>query len=244
MQASNGQFYGHTQYGGSHGWGTLAADPIPATTTTTKPMTATTNQTAHLPLSLRLKTETLSQHDRMEALMAQAQPFGSRQAYARFTAAQYLFQQDVEHFFADPVLQSAVPDLQVRGRLQAARDDLADLGTPVPDEAPATLGVAMPEALGWLYVSEGSTLGAAFLLKEAEDRLGLSARFGARNLAAYDGGRAQVWKRFKAALDARPEAEHAAVLAGAQAAYARFGRLLAERVVPCAPDAAQATQAA
>lgn len=34
MQASNGQFYGHTQYGGSHGWGTLfrfsPGDELPA----------------------------------------------------------------------------------------------------------------------------------------------------------------------------------------------------------------------
>lgn len=187
-------------------------------------------------LSQVLKAETADEHERMEALMAQAQPFGSRQAYARFTAAQYLLQQDVEHFFADPGLRLAVPDLQVRGRLQAARDDLADLGAPVPEDAPATQGVGMPEALGWLYVSEGSTLGAALLLKEAEQRLGLSATFGARNLAAYDGGRAQVWKRFKSALDARPAVEHAAVLAGARAAYQRFGALLAERVQPRAPD--------
>lgn len=34
---------------------------------------------------------------------------------------------------------------------------------------PATADVRMPVALGWLYVSEGSTLGAAFLFKEAQE---------------------------------------------------------------------------
>ncbi|MFX6949703.1 biliverdin-producing heme oxygenase, partial [Acinetobacter baumannii] len=66
----------------------------------------------------------------------------------------------------------------------------------------ATGNVAMPEALGWLYVSEGSTLGAAFLLKEVKDKLGLSESFGARNLAAYPEGRAVVWRRFVSFLDA------------------------------------------
>ncbi|MEJ2800286.1 biliverdin-producing heme oxygenase [Comamonadaceae bacterium PP-2] len=182
--------------------------------------------TVQASLSQRLRAETAGQHDRMEALMARTKVFASRDHYARFTAAQYLFQQDVESFFGDPSLRDAVPDLQVRGRLQAARDDLADLGATVPDEPTATASVKMPAALGWLYVSEGSTLGAAFLLKAAQDQLGLSAGFGARNLAAYPEGRARVWKRFVAALDAQPAGTHDAVVAGAHAAYDRFGALL------------------
>ncbi|MCJ9204033.1 biliverdin-producing heme oxygenase, partial [Acinetobacter baumannii] len=55
--------------------------------------------------------------------------------------------------------------------------------------------------LGWIYVSEGSTLGAAFLFKEAQKHLGFSETFAARNLAAYPEGRAKVWKRFVKALD-------------------------------------------
>lgn len=65
-------------------------------------------------LSQRIKAETAHQHDRMEGLMAQAQVFASRENYARFTAAQYLFQQDVEWFFNDAALREAVPDLYVR----------------------------------------------------------------------------------------------------------------------------------
>ncbi|MDO9405497.1 MAG: biliverdin-producing heme oxygenase [Polaromonas sp.] len=177
-------------------------------------------------LSQRLRAETASEHERMEGLMATAAPFSSREAYARFTATQYLFQQDVEHFFADSALQATVPDLHVRGRLQAARDDLTDLGSAVPEDAPATAGVTMPQALGWLYVSEGSTLGAAFLFKEAQEKLSLSETFGARNLAAYPGGRGKVWKQFVVTLDAQPVGTHDAVVAGAQAAYRRMGELL------------------
>lgn len=179
-------------------------------------------------LSQRLKTETAVQHERMHELMAQADPFANREGYARFVAAQYLFQRDVEHLFADPAVKAAVPDLEVRGREAASLADLADLGAPVVvEDAWASEGVRMPEALGWLYVSEGSTLGAAFLFKEAKAKLGLSETFGARNLAAYPEGRAIVWRRFVAALDALndPQAQDA-VIAGAHAAYERFGRLL------------------
>ena len=179
-------------------------------------------------LSSRLKHETAAQHERMHRLMEQAAPFSSREAYACFVAAQYLFQRDIEHLFADPAVRAAVPDLDSRGRQQASRDDLLDLGAALPDEPIASVAVGMPAALGWVYVSEGSTLGAAFLFKEAQARLGLSAEFGARNLAAYPEGRAVVWRRFVAALDSEqiPRADHEQILVGAQAAYDRFGALL------------------
>ncbi|MFT4190929.1 MAG: biliverdin-producing heme oxygenase [Comamonas sp.] len=181
-------------------------------------------------LSQRLKHETADQHERMHQLMARGAPFSSREAYARFVAAQYLFQRDVEHFFADPAIQAAVADLHVRGREAAALADLADLGVPAPQGEVASAGVAMPEALGWLYVSEGSTLGAAFLFKEAQAKLGLSAEFGARNLAAYPEGRAIVWRRFVASLDSAAigQDQHDAVIAGANAAFNRFGELLVQ----------------
>ena len=179
-------------------------------------------------LSLRLKTETSAEHERMHQLMAECAPFASRERYARFVAAQYLFQRDVEHLFADPRVQAAVPDLAVRGRAEASLADLADLDTPAPVEGIATTDVTMPEALGWIYVSEGSTLGAAFLLKEVGEKLGLDASFGARNLAAYPEGRMRVWKRFVEALDAEQlHPAHQAVVDGAHAAFRRFGDLLA-----------------
>lgn len=180
-------------------------------------------------LSQRLKAETEPQHLRMHDLMERGQPFASRENYAQFVAAQYLFQRDIEHLFADPAVQAAVPDLNARGREAASLADLEDLDATAPQEALASIGVGMPEALGWLYVSEGSTLGAAFLFKEAERNLGLSADFGARNLAAYPDGRATVWRRFVASLDdddALAPETHEAVIQGALAAYDRFGDLL------------------
>ncbi|MGJ7580363.1 biliverdin-producing heme oxygenase [Variovorax sp. RHLX14] len=179
-------------------------------------------------LSQRLKAETEPQHLRMHDLMERGKPFADLKHYARFVAAQYLFQRDIEHLFADPAVRAAVADLDARGREAASLSDLADLGAIVPQDALASIGVNMPEALGWLYVSEGSTLGAAFLFKEAERNLGLTADFGARNLAAYPEGRATVWRRFVASLDdeALAPETHDAIIQGALAAYGRFGNLL------------------
>ena len=184
--------------------------------------------TAPRSLSTRLKTETDAQHQRMHGLMERAQPFADRERYASFVAAQYAFQRDIEYLFDDTKVRQAVPDLDNRGRQQASRLDLQDIGATVPDEAIASKNVTMPAALGWLYVSEGSTLGAAFLFKEAQAKLELNAEFGARNLAAYPEGRAMAWRRFVASLDSdaiAPE-QHDAVVAGANAAYDRFGELL------------------
>lgn len=198
----------------------------------------------HATLSARLKAETHDEHERMHRLMAQCQPFADRERYAHFVAAQYLFQRDVEHLFTTPGMRSAVTDLEVRGREAAALADLADLGAAVPQEqrASAALAVAMPGALGWLYVSEGSTLGAAFLFKQAKEDLGLSAEFGARNLAAYPEGRMVVWRRFVASLDSNQfsAADHDLIVAGAFAAYQRFGELLQRQFALENAEAAEA----
>ena len=181
-------------------------------------------------LSERLRIETSGQHERMHQLMAEADPFSSREQYARFALAQYLFQRDVQALFDDERLAGAVPDLNVRGRQLAALADLADLGAVIPEDEPiASTGVSMPASLGWLYVSEGSTLGAAFLFKEAQDKLGLDENFGARNLAAYPQGRARAWKDFVRALDTAGMSgdEQNLVIKGANQAYYRFGQLLA-----------------
>ncbi|MFW1909718.1 MULTISPECIES: biliverdin-producing heme oxygenase [Acinetobacter] len=179
-------------------------------------------------LSLRLKTETAAEHERMHHLMAQADVFASRMHYAKFTLAQYYFQRDVEYLFKYPEIIDFIPDLDVRGRSDAAFKDLQDLGVSPTDLNIASQDANALEALGWIYVSEGSTLGAAFLFKEAKTKLELSEEFGARNLAAYPEGRAKVWKRFVQALDdaGLSQTEQDQVVQGAMDGFARFASLL------------------
>ncbi|MCH7341690.1 biliverdin-producing heme oxygenase [Acinetobacter higginsii] len=179
-------------------------------------------------LASRLKNETASQHQQMHLLMEEAQVFADTQRYAKFTLAQYYFQQNVEYLFRHPEVSTLISDLDIRGRSQAALLDLYDLQlTPEVHEL-LTENVGFPEALGWIYVSEGSTLGAAFLFKQAQQLLGLTAEFGARNLAAYPEGRARLWKHFITELDTAQlsESEQDQVILGAKQAFDYFGSLL------------------
>lgn len=182
----------------------------------------------------RLKEATHETHDRLDKSILAHKPFESRGRYGLFVKVQHQFHREIDSLYASPVLDELLPDLAGRRRFHLIEQDLADLGiaAPVSDVAPAFADRAdadLPTVLGWLYVAEGSNLGAAFLLKAAE-KLGLSDSFGARHLAAAPEGRGLHWKTFTAALNGvrltAPEEER--VTAGAHAAFARVQGLVNE----------------
>ncbi|MGE8500380.1 MAG: biliverdin-producing heme oxygenase [Pseudomonas sp.] len=188
-------------------------------------MSASQPQLSHHLRSQRLNQLTHEPHSRLDSVVKAQDPFSSRERFARFVAAQYLFQYDLERLYQDPALQAVVADLPKRCRVEQARLDLLDLQKPLPqtDETIRGQEHGIGAALGWLFVSEGSKLGAAFLLKRMPS-LGLDETFGARHLGEPEGGRAQGWKEFVAALDQLeldPEQERQAE-AAAIAAFNRF----------------------
>lgn len=192
----------------------------------------TTQDTARRPAlrSQRLNQITNEPHTRLDALVKAHAPFETQANFARFVVAQYLFQSELVGLYNDAELIAIVPDLAARCRAEAAKADLADLETGVP--APVAGAVKNPtkaEALGWLFVSEGSKLGAAFLIKRAAG-LGLSETFGARHLGEPAGGRAEGWKSFVKTLDGLEltEQEEAELDRGAIAAFNRFTVLLGQ----------------
>ncbi|MDM3888039.1 biliverdin-producing heme oxygenase [Pseudomonas sp. BCRC 81390] len=178
--------------------------------------------------SQRLNQITHAPHAELDALVKSHAPFDSRESFARFVVAQYLFQAELQPLYNDPQLIAIVPDLAERCRAEQARLDLADLATEVPPALPGALrNPGLGEAMGWIFVSEGSKLGAAFLIKRAM-ALGLSDSFGARHLGEPAGGRAEGWKHFTRILDglALSADDEAAAERGAVAAFERFTELL------------------
>jgi heme oxygenase len=180
----------------------------------------------------RLKEATNQTHERLDKSIMAHNPFGSRERYSLFVKVQHQFHREIDALYSNPVLDKLLPDLAGRRRFGLIEQDLGDLGVAAPasDTSPAFAAGAdadLPTALGWLYVAEGSNLGAAFLLKEAQ-KLGLSETFGARHLAGAPEGRGLHWKTFTAALDNvnLSEAEEERVIAGAQAAFARVQGLV------------------
>lgn len=176
--------------------------------------------------SQRLKAATHVAHDRLDQRIMAAQPFASRENYARFLQVQYRFHCDLEAIYGNPVLASVVPELAQRRRLPQIKADLADLGIPAPamGAMPVVEGYGTQVVgLGWLYVAEGSNLGAAILFKLAV-RLGLDEQCGARHLAGHPDGRARHWREFTAALD-RTELDPLQEQAVVEAAGAAFDRV-------------------
>ncbi|QTN05721.1 biliverdin-producing heme oxygenase [Ochrobactrum sp. EEELCW01] len=184
--------------------------------------------------SKRLKAYTAETHERLDQNIMRGNPFASRDRYGLFAAMQYQFHRDIDALYDDKALDALLPDLKGRRRFAQIGQDLDDLALPHPaaDGEPAFTvrqSVDIPTALGWLYVAEGSNLGAAFLLKEAE-KLGLHEKFGARHLAGAPEGRGLHWRTFTAALDdiALSEAEEDRVVAGAETAFRRVHALVRE----------------
>lgn len=178
--------------------------------------------------SQRINQITNGPHAKLDALVKAHAPFDTRSNFARFVVAQYLFQSELVSLYNDAALTAIIPDLWARCRAEAARADLADLDTEVPAPVPGAVNrLSQAEALGWLFVSEGSKLGAAFLIKRAVG-LGLSETFGARHLGEPAGGRAEGWKSFVRTLDAMElsQQEEAELDKGAIDAFNRFTVLL------------------
>lgn len=171
----------------------------------------------------RLKAATHAAHEKVDSAVMGAHPFASAENYARFLKFQYRLHRHVEPLYADAELGGLLPDLGARSRLVALEQDFADLGLPLPT---AQEGPRLPteQALGWLYVVEGSNMGAAFLAKDAA-KIGFSDSHGARHLAGHAEGRGLHWRRFTAALDG-VELTEAEDLAAQAAAADAFGYVL------------------
>lgn len=178
--------------------------------------------------SQRLNQATHAPHERLDSTVKAHDPFSSRENFSPFVQAQYLFQSELQALYQDAELIAIFPDLAARCRARQAEADLGDLGAAVPAAMPgAPTNLSRAEALGWLFVSEGSKLGAAFLIKRVA-ALGLTEEFGARHLGEPQGGRAAGWKSFIQTLDALElsDEEDRAAEAGALAAFERFADLL------------------
>ena len=183
------------------------------------------------PLSKRLKAATSDAHDRLDTRIMAAAPFASRANYGHFLAVQYAFHHDLVPLYGDAALAALLPDLAERNRLGKIGDDLADLAVvpPVTGTTPpfAAGAVDRSTALGWLYVAEGSNLGAAFLYKAAAV-LGLDGDFGARHLAGHPDGRARHWRAFTEMLDGLHlgAEDETRVIEGGRSAFVRVHELV------------------
>lgn len=103
-----------------------------------------------------------------------------------------------------PLLSTIVPDLDQRFKADLIVDDLRKTG--LPEELINSIPVyqfefsTIPEALGIMYVLEGSTLGGRVLYKHINQTLGLTYEEGASYFWGYGPQTGVLWKSFIAAL--------------------------------------------
>lgn len=178
----------------------------------------------------RLMKETDDLHEELHALVDHFGAFKTIEHFAPWVEAQYLFQGQLLELYQNEDVAQMLPDAALRSRLQAAANDLRYLGRDAPDLPNTAVfpDIPLTEALAWLFVSEGSTLGAATLIKRAE-ALGLTAEHGASHLAAESPeARAASWRRFVGMVDALEltEEEDALMTAAAQQAFRSFAEIL------------------
>lgn len=176
----------------------------------------------------RVKANTREDHQQIDDMVMAMKPFDSRANYVRFLQLQHAFHQVMKPLYEAEDINQLVPGLASRSRYDDVCADLADLGAAGREGAQ---GMAAPQKgagrMGWLYVCEGSNLGAAFLLKAAA-RIGLDDSFGARHLRAHSDGRGKHWREFVAQLNALEldAAEEEAFMKGAHDAFDFFHSLL------------------
>jgi heme oxygenase (biliverdin-IX-beta and delta-forming) len=177
-------------------------------------------------LSDRLRRETRAEHDAIEAALDWRRHAGSPALYRRWLERLYAF-----HRVWEPAVAAALPDPALfapRRKLALLRADLVRLGArdaelaalPAPDPVLAISGEA--EALGSLYVVEGSSLGGALIARHVEATLGFAPAYH----AAYGRRAAAMWSAFRLRLDAAA-VDPAAVVAAADATFRHLRRHLA-----------------
>lgn len=192
-------------------------------------MNAIAQATVELPLSKRLKAGSSSDHDSVDNLVMAARPFASLQRYGCFLRVQHAFHGAIDALYQQAPLNLLLPGLCGLPRYQAVCADLADLGLEVPAKPAPVAPADAWHAIGWLYCSEGSNLGAAFLFKQSQ-LIGLSETHGARHLAAHPDGRALHWRHFVALLDglALDDRQKQAAIQGARDAFDFYRQALAQ----------------
>lgn len=190
----------------------------------------------HLALSDHLKQYTTTTHESLDQQIMHLQTFANRENYQRFLRMQLRLHAVTEPLYADSELNKILPGLAGRCRNGAITQDCYDLALPaeaVTQDLQTAATIKIPSqwhGLGWLYTHEGSTLGAAFLLKFAQKDLGLTENFGAHHLAAHSQGRGLHWRSFKKTLDNLDLSaeQRAQTLQGAQNAFAFVRKAVSE----------------
>ncbi len=146
-----------------------------------------------------LKEVTAGVHSQLEKKMDIMSHLNTRSDYLELVKKFYQYYLSVE-----PILKNFSPRLPMEGRekLPLLTKDLLNLGLSGADiealtKAPIPSLQSLPEAIGALYVLEGSTLGGQVISKHLQNKLQITPDSGGAFFWAYGNKTMPMWLSFK-----------------------------------------------
>ena len=165
----------------------------------------------------RIKAATQSYHDQTEQLPTRSVSDFTLNDYRDFLLTSWLFHRSLEPFLATFLPDSLKEQLAWADRQKTPRleQDLDELGVDYSTVSPLPFAVStLPEALGAMYVAEGSTLGGMMMKKMWEEHPVIGQHSSFAFLGCYGKQTGSRWKSFIETLEAHvPQAtdEEAAI---------------------------------
>jgi len=181
-------------------------------------------------LSTKIKEATKTPHQEVEKkVVLRIKAIRSEADYADLLKHFYAYFNAVEQAIAPYITTSILPDLAERRNASYIKADIEALEGTV-DELPFALAPEINnplQALGALYVLEGSIMGGPYIVQMLQ-KGGLTKGFSF--FSGYGEASGQKWGAFTAVLNALPqnELEEAQALEAAHETFARFGDVFGE----------------
>lgn len=175
-------------------------------------------------LSTKIKEATKKAHQQLEGIVVRKlKAINHRGDYADFLKHFYAYFHAVEQAFAPYITSEILPDYKDRRNASYLKNDIEALGYNVEDlpaaQAPEIANIQ--EALGALYVLEGSIMGGGIIVKMLEKQ-GITD--GISFFSGYGETTGQKWGIFTAVLNANAQnpAEENKAISAANATFDRF----------------------
>lgn len=147
-----------------------------------------------------LRQGTWATHQELDALIG---PLNTLAAYKRYLLAVYTLRKSFESAIHEVTWPEHFGTWRPTTLAAAMEQELADLGLAAPPTQPLPTFSNISSLLGALYVTEGASLGARLLVRQA-DSLGMTSDFGARHLTQQV-AESDQWTHFLTVLDQAPE---------------------------------------
>jgi heme oxygenase len=184
-------------------------------------------------LSTNIKEATKEAHQQLEKKVVQKlKSIRSNSDYADLLKHFYAYFNAVEQAIKPYITTSVLPDYAERRHSGYLKADIEELGSDTSELPVVTVPQisSIPEALGALYVMEGSIMGGGIIVQ-------MLAKYGVTKgvsfFSGYGEATGQMWGKFIAVLNAQAESEKQQVLAikAANETFSNFGEVFGEVTV-------------